>query len=225
MERHDCEKVDLERLVTLKEIVKLLADLFGLSVIDHVIRRRLETFLIDPVCWGPDRRTGRGTLPYFDPLAVWVLAVALLTDAKAAVLRMAFMDAHRTFSVAGTGREAAVRAAHYAFITNPGIGLDVPRLDRIVREHPEVLDLSSDGRPVLEQALRVYKAQKIEDATGVPVDVDKVVLGEKSKKSNDRHFAELVALLQEQGFVDPDINPAEHHPMVGNARVHFGWKE
>lgn len=227
MERHSCTPEQREKLLTLKEIAAMLGK-FGLEdVPDHVVRRRLDAFFAEPTCWGPGRgESPRGTLPYYDPLIVWVLATALLSEKRAAArLRRAFADAHKTFTVIGADADAGLRSAYYAFISNPAIGIEVPTLDTIVSKHPDVLELTSDGREVLEFVLRVYKAQRIEDMTGQRVDVNDVVLGEKPKKSGDRHFGELVKLLQVQGMVDKALDPNEHRPLYGNARVHLGWME
>jgi hypothetical protein len=180
--------------------------------------------MFEPECWGRDRESGRGTLPYFDPLAVWVIATVLHGDKRNATrLRKAFTDAVKTFSALQSRDGVGIRAAHYALITNPGFGIPIPVLDEIITKHPDVLDLAAAGREVLERALCIYKAQRLEDTTGVAVDVDDIRLGSGSKKSNDRHFKELVELMQRQGLAIPDVNTDEHHPRVGNVRIHMGW--
>lgn len=220
----------IENLITLKEMTAEL-EKFRLPspAPEHRVRRTLDGLMILPVHVGPGRGTNMGRVQYYEKLCTWVVATALHASGAAAKnLRNRAQQESAMFRLLGAGPAEAERLWYYAFITNPKHAIDLPVLERIVIEHPELLNLTSDGEHVLRQALRIHKAQALEVLTGKPVELDDVEFPENPKTRrqrlvDDRHFPELMQLLQEQGVAASTFDPHAHRIQFGKAPIHLGW--
>lgn len=202
-----------ENLITLRAMVTELGK-FDLPTPpeSHKVRRILDRLEIAAVSTGTDMESNRGRVHYYEKLVTFVVATFLhLGKPMASKFTQSFRKEVTPYREPKAGNREGERVLYYMYITHPRFGIGTEKLERIIAKHPELLELTSDHPSVLTEALRVYKAQTLENLLGKEVELASVVFPNPTPTPgpSDRHLPALIAVMRAAGLMESMSATAE----------------
>lgn len=165
-------------LITRGELREKLA-LFGLEYGESAVEAALRAVGVKPTRYEGQPK-GKGRISLFDPIIVWLLASTWESNKRK------FRGLHRELEhfrnlydqVKGSGDASRVPGfcedrelgAQLLMLTSPLHGMEPRDIRRLVREHPEVLELSARGRQFLVNVLQAYNDAYGKTIAGLEID-------------------------------------------------------